>query len=103
MPSRYETCFLFYEVYETQGNLNFLFLHKLLVKYIRFETTAKLFAVKVAALSRVKKGGWDTFLAPTGAQEMALSVRLSVRLCVRHFYEFFTQSSLTLHSILKQS
>ena len=39
-----------------------------------------------------------SFLAPTGAQEVALSVRVSVRVSVT-----FMNSSLNLHSILEQS
>ena len=43
------------------------------------------------------------FLAPTGAQEVALCVRACVRACVRDFYEFFTQSWSSLRAVLEHS
>ena len=43
------------------------------------------------------------FLAPPGAQVVALSVCLSVCLSVHYFYEFFTQSSVNLNAVSQLS
>ena len=43
------------------------------------------------------------FLAPPGAQVVALSVCLSVCTSVHYFYEFFTHSSLNLNAVSQLS